>query len=111
MNEVVMILVGLVAGGALTWMVRGSIAQTAIAAAQTRMDMLEHRLISLHPVRARERLSRDAAGEVKINDNALVALALLIAESEPRNKELMIRLVMNLLVEKPRMNSFGLSET
>jgi len=41
----------------------------------------------------------DAAGQVKINDNALVALALLIAESEPRNKDLMIRLVMNLLVE------------
>lgn len=41
----------------------------------------------------------DATGQVKINDNALVALALLIAESEPRNKELMIRLVMNLLVE------------
>ena len=41
----------------------------------------------------------DAMGQVKINDNALVALALLIAESEPRNKELMIRLVMNLLVE------------
>lgn len=36
---------------------------------------------------------------MKINDNALVALALLIAESELRNKELMIRLVMNLLVE------------
>lgn len=43
----------------------------------------------------------DATGLVKINDNALVALALLIAESEPRNKELMIRLVMNLLVEGP----------
>lgn len=41
----------------------------------------------------------DANGQIKINDNALVALALLIAESEPRNKELMIRLVMNLLVE------------
>jgi prophage maintenance system killer protein len=42
----------------------------------------------------------DAHGQIKINDNALVALALLIAESEPRNKELMIRLVMNLLVER-----------
>ena len=41
----------------------------------------------------------DSAGQIKINDNALVALALLIAESEPRNKELMISLVMNLLVE------------
>jgi len=32
-----------------------------------------------------------------INDNALVALALLIAESDPKQKDLMIRLVMNLL--------------
>ena len=40
----------------------------------------------------------DSSGIAKINDNALVALALLIAESEPRNKDLMIRLVMNLLV-------------
>jgi len=42
----------------------------------------------------------DASGQTKINDNALVALALLIAQSEPRNKELMIRLVMNLLAER-----------
>ena len=42
----------------------------------------------------------DAKGMPKINDNALVALALLTAESEPRNKELMIRLIMNLLAEK-----------
>lgn len=33
-----------------------------------------------------------------INDNALTALALLIAESDPINKDLMIRLVVNLLV-------------
>jgi prophage maintenance system killer protein len=33
------------------------------------------------------------------NDNALVALALLIAESRPAQKELMIRLVMNMLVD------------
>jgi len=39
----------------------------------------------------------DANGIPKINDNALVALALLTAESEPRNKDLMIRLIMNLL--------------
>jgi len=32
-----------------------------------------------------------------INDNGLVALALLIAESDPRQKDLMIRLIMNLL--------------
>lgn len=36
-------------------------------------------------------------GETIINDNALVALALLIAESEPKNKGLMIELIKNLL--------------
>lgn len=38
-----------------------------------------------------------ANGERKINDNALVALALLIAESNPKQKDTMIKLVMNLL--------------
>jgi len=38
-------------------------------------------------------------GEMIINDNALVALALLIAESEPKSKELMIALIKNLLTE------------
>lgn len=38
-------------------------------------------------------------GEAKINDNALVALALLIAQSDPANKELMIKLVINLINE------------
>lgn len=33
-----------------------------------------------------------------INENGLVALALLIAESDPRQKELMVRLVLNLLI-------------
>ncbi len=37
------------------------------------------------------------SGEKKINDNALVALALLIAESNPKEKEVMIRLILNLL--------------
>ncbi|HVF95984.1 MAG TPA: Fic family protein, partial [Flavisolibacter sp.] len=36
-------------------------------------------------------------GEAKINDNALVALALLIAQSDPATKELMIKLVINLI--------------
>ena len=36
-------------------------------------------------------------GERKINDNALVALALLIAESKPSEKEVMVSLVTNLL--------------
>ncbi len=37
--------------------------------------------------------------EPKINDNALVALALLVAQSDPVNKELMIRLIINLINE------------
>lgn len=36
-------------------------------------------------------------GERKINDNALVALSLLIALSEPKEKEVMIKIVTNLL--------------
>ncbi|MGQ0552834.1 MAG: type II toxin-antitoxin system death-on-curing family toxin [Planctomycetota bacterium] len=38
-----------------------------------------------------------ASGEPRLADNAMVALALLIAESEPKQKDLMIRLVLNLL--------------
>jgi len=37
------------------------------------------------------------SGELKINDNALVALALLVAASNPNDKELMIGLVINLI--------------
>ena len=36
-------------------------------------------------------------GQPRLADNAMVALALLIAESAPAQKELMIRLVLNLL--------------
>lgn len=36
-------------------------------------------------------------GEKKINDNALTALALLIAQSNPSDKELMIKLICNLI--------------
>ncbi len=39
-------------------------------------------------------------GERKINDNALVALALLIAESKPSQKEVMVKLVVNFIKEK-----------
>jgi len=38
-------------------------------------------------------------GESKINPNALVALALLVAESEPKQKDIMIKLIINLLSE------------
>lgn len=37
------------------------------------------------------------SGERKINDNALVALALLIAESNPKDKETMIKIIKNLI--------------
>lgn len=37
------------------------------------------------------------SGELKINDNALVALALLVAQSHPDEKDLMIKLIINLI--------------
>ncbi len=36
-------------------------------------------------------------GELKINDNALVALAILVAQSNPDDKEIMVKLVINLI--------------
>jgi death-on-curing family protein len=39
-------------------------------------------------------------GEVKINDTGLTTLALLIAQSNPREKEMMVKLVVNLINEK-----------
>lgn len=41
------------------------------------------------------RLFRD--GEAVINDIRLAALALLVAESDPKDKDVFIRLVMNML--------------
>ena len=38
-------------------------------------------------------------GEARINDNALAALTLLVATSMPEQKEIIIRLIMNMLVE------------
>jgi len=38
-----------------------------------------------------------AGGEPKINDNALAAIALLVAQSDPGHKALMIHLIMNLI--------------
>jgi death-on-curing family protein len=37
------------------------------------------------------------SGERKINDNALTALALLVAESDPKDKEVMIKIIKNLI--------------
>jgi prophage maintenance system killer protein len=39
------------------------------------------------------------SGEFKLNDNALTALALLVAQSDPSEKELMIKLVCNLITD------------
>lgn len=36
-------------------------------------------------------------GETKINDNALIAIALLVAQSNPTDKELMVKLICNLI--------------
>jgi len=37
------------------------------------------------------------SGELKINDNALTAIALLVANSNPKEKDLMIDLIINLI--------------
>ncbi len=42
----------------------------------------------------------DAAGHAIINDTGLAALTLLIAESDPKQKEILIRLVMHMLAGK-----------
>ncbi len=39
------------------------------------------------------------SGEKKINDNALAALALLVAESDPKEKETIIKLIVNLIAD------------
>ena len=45
----------------------------------------------------RNRFLTRADGTPRLADNAMVALALLIAESDPAHKDLMIRLILNLL--------------
>ena len=47
----------------------------------------------------RNRHHLKADGELKINDNALAAIALLVAQSDPAQKQLMIHLIMNLIRE------------
>lgn len=46
---------------------------------------------------AKNKILFDENGERKINDRALVAITLLIAESDPKEKDLMVRLVLNLI--------------
>jgi prophage maintenance system killer protein len=42
------------------------------------------------------------SGEVVINDNGLAAITLLVAESDPAQKETIIRLIMNMLSQEKR---------
>ncbi len=42
----------------------------------------------------------DANGQPVINDIGLAALALLVAESDPTQKETLIRLIMNMLAQQ-----------
>jgi len=46
---------------------------------------------------SRNNYSRKTSGEIKISENALVALVLLIAISNPKEKEVMINLITNLI--------------
>lgn len=49
---------------------------------------------------ARHRRLFNKRGEKKINDNALVALALLIAESDPKQKTILVTLILHFLTER-----------
>ncbi len=40
------------------------------------------------------------SGELKINDNGLTAIALLVAQSRPEEKELMVQLIINLIADQ-----------
>jgi hypothetical protein len=46
---------------------------------------------------AKNKILFDENKEKKINDRALVAITLLIAESNPKDKEIMVKLVLNLI--------------
>lgn len=43
-------------------------------------------------------------GELKVSENALTALALLVAQSNPNDKELMIKLIINLISDELKIN-------
>lgn len=46
---------------------------------------------------AKNKILFDSEGNKKINDRALVAITLLVAESNPKDKEIMIKLIINLI--------------
>ena len=56
-----------------------------------------YRCVSVRVVPGKNKHRFKKNGEVKINDNVLVALALLVAQSDPAEKELMIQLIINLI--------------
>lgn len=43
------------------------------------------------------------SGETKISNEALVALTLMIAESHPEDKDMMVKVIVNLLIDKPEI--------
>lgn len=43
----------------------------------------------------------DAGGDAVLNDTGLAAITLLVAESDPKQKDVLIRLVMNMLAPEP----------
>ena len=55
-------------------------------------------LLFLEYLRRNDALIR-ADGQLRFSDTALTALTLLVAESKPTHKDLVIRLVLNLLAE------------
>lgn len=48
---------------------------------------------------AKNKFLYDTKGEIKINENTLVALALLVAQSNPLDKEILIKLIVKLIQE------------
>jgi len=56
--------------------------------------------VSFYPVLHKNGVASKPNGEPKINDNALVSLALLVASSDAGQKELMVKLIVNLLASE-----------
>jgi len=48
---------------------------------------------------AKNKFLYDTKGEIKINENTLIALALLVAQSNPLDKEILIKLIVKLIQE------------
>lgn len=53
--------------------------------------------IDFIPILSKNNMLYKSNGELKINDNALVALSLMTAKSEPKQKETIINLIVNIL--------------